>query len=183
MNCELNRNYILLRESGELKAIQRKALETHLISCAECRKYEEESSTLVDLVRTATLEAEPGKFTLHHIREAAENHRSRTPTHNHVRKTQQLSWITWRPAILYAAAAVALLFIGTTFLYRESSDMARHEPPSTGDHADAFDYLTWAPSLDEEFAEVYDLLGSVTDDLEGEDDIASDLLLLEGWNI
>lgn len=187
MNCETYRNHILLRDSGELRTAQVKALESHLATCEDCRAFAADTGDITRLYRAQQLEAEPGEPTLERIRAAAGRHvPAANPSARRPGRHAPVSpWQQWRPAILYAAAAVLVLFIGITALRKQPSAPITQAPgrapvrPATGDA----ELYAWAPQLDEQLDEVYELLGMVSDDLEPEDDIASDLIELEGWSI
>lgn len=185
MNCETYQHHILLRDSGELRGAPRKALERHLATCENCRAFAADAADIAQRFRDRELEAEPGELTMARIRSAAEQHvpahppRRQAPGRRETASPVQL----WRPAILYAAAAVLVIFIGISVLQKQSTPVAQAPAPGLTAAITDAELLAWAPQIDDQLDEVYELLGIVSDDLEPEDDIASDLIELEGWNI
>ena len=92
----------------------------------------------------------------------------------------------WRPAIVSAAAAVVLLFLGVSFFRgQQAPEQTVREAPAAAEET----LLAWDQDLDTEIDDLFDVLAMAGDGLddgaetEGIDDLVNELIDLEGLQI
>lgn len=190
MNCTQAKDAILLHASGELDAAAQHALRRHLDGCAGCRAYASDLDTLVRVEQSSQSAVMPREEIVASIlKKAAPS----APAPRARREAPNRSWIedllaAWRPALMYGAAAVALLLVSLRMLKRETAVVAQPVPAASASAAE----LAWDPGLDETLSNLDTLLVSALSDVSAEssgngdaslDDLAAELLELEGWNI
>lgn len=175
MTCEERQHQILLRQSDELSAPDQLDLEKHLDQCSACRTFSMELGQITATEETLPPQREVSELTLARIRRRAASRQQRTPFYQ-----------TWRPALLYGAAAIFLLLFTLRFTASQRVDPAQtrtsQEIPSWDDgwdHAmwDLVEQLTTLDSRDDiDTAQIDPREESL-------DDIAREILELEEWNI
>lgn len=179
MNCDIARQNLLLAESDELTPDGCDALERHIADCAPCRAYRIEMDRMVTAFRDVRLDRDVRDDTLRSIRKEAEAEPGGAFRRSPAREESIVT--LWRPALVYAAAAVVLILVGTPFIRRSAPELSQ---------APERRVLTWNSTFDSELDDVYDLLALAEgDSSEGAarrdtlDEIADDLLDLEDWQI
>lgn len=60
MSCRDAELAVLLKQTGELDLTQLKQLAAHIESCADCRKYEQDSGSAFEAARAGMLQGDPG---------------------------------------------------------------------------------------------------------------------------
>ncbi len=183
MNCEQFQQQILLAESGEQKRSDIQPLESHLATCDACQTFRRELTQLTTTVQKAPLEHDVSELTLARIQAAArENVPEQEPSSLPDRPAPAPTFSQWRPALTYAAAAVVMLVFGLHFIQQIKAPEIAQVTPAPAE------YLAWDPAIDEELSALDDYLVLALDDInsgtqESTDDIATDLMNLEGWSI
>ena len=108
MKCESNRKRVLLAQSGELSWLGKRTLARHLRACPTCRQFESDLRGLTHQARAAASEVEISPAVFERIRAAARRENSRSEL-IHIHPSREPFSITFRPAIIYTAAAILLL--------------------------------------------------------------------------
>lgn len=192
MNCKQARNAWMLRCSDELHIRDAAALKAHLETCATCREEERLLTWIVEAEHSAMPRREVRETTLNNVLRRAET----DLTHEHVRRRSGPAafpsfFELWRPALLYGTAAVLLIAVSLQFLRPAPTELAREHPPARF-AVDANIALAWDPDLDEALYELETLLAFAgyeeLDEWRGNgdlslDELAAELLELEGWSI
>ena len=173
--CATFRDLVLLEESGELGVVGAYRLRRHLAGCEACRAYREDLLRLRDLARVPEPAARPAEAALERVRSAAR----KASVRNVEVRWRPARWPdSWRPAFVYAALSVLVLF-GFWLVLRPAlaprpATVAEVQPSATD----------WDDGLDAEIAEVRLLLAELApaDTSNGEEinAMAEELLILEG---
>ena len=110
MNCETIRQRLLLEQSGELRFWKRPGLSKHLAQCEACRAWSRELRLVTSWTREAAWEDDSAV----NARQIAAACR-KVPGHLRHPGAFTQAW-TWQPALVYAAASIALasLFVFIT---------------------------------------------------------------------
>lgn len=182
MNCQETRNQLLLLSSGEAEANAEVRVRPHLKACAECRAFQTETEWILAATRHADHQPDVSELTVARIEAAAREGLDRP---SGVAGRESSFWTTWRPALAYGAAAMLLLGMGIGYLRSQSADERM-----VADSVDlpASTTLAWNPALDVELDTMATVLTLAFDGVEetaseSAEDIASDLMALEGWEI
>ena len=169
MTCKDIQHQLLLLQSGEDNGDQRDVVAAHLLSCDNCRAYRNDLQAFTAAEEAMEPVRDVSELTLARIRRRAK------------RKAPSF-YQTWRPAILYAAAAVALLLFTLRFVDRQEMQVvASRDALQQQTHGDAVWDDTWEDDM-RELDQLVSALESV-DSGESVEEIAEDLLELEAWNI
>lgn len=192
MNCKQARNVWMLHRGREPDAGNAAALKAHLETCTTCREEERMLAWLVEAEKTATLPREVRASTVDSILRRAESELK----HGHVRGRSGPAafpgfFELWRPALLYGAAALLLIAVLLPFLRTAPTEVV-HEHAPTWLTVDVNAALAWDPDLDDAIYELETLLAFVGDESRDAlqsngdlslDELAAELLELEGWSI
>jgi hypothetical protein len=192
MNCKQARNAWMLHRGREPDAGNAAALNAHLEACATCREEARMLAWLVEAEKTATPLQEVRASTVDNILRRAESELR----HGHVPGRAGPAafpgfFELWRPALLYGAAALLLIVVLLPFLRTAPTDVV-HEHAPTRFTVDVNAALAWDPDLDDALYELETLLAFVGDESRDAlrsngdlslDELAAELLELEGWSI
>ena len=175
MTCEERQLQILLSQSDELSAEDQLDLEKHLDQCPLCHTFSAELGEITAAEEVLSPQRKVSEWSLVRIRRRATAHHRSTSFYQ-----------TWRPALLYGAAAIFLLLFTLRFTasQRVSPGQTRvsQEIPSWDDNwdvvmSDLTEQLTMLSAN-------HDMNNAKIDHREESlDDIARDILELEEWNI
>lgn len=165
MNCHDLERMVLLEQSGELPARQRKALTEHLAACADCRTRRDDLIAATVFLSTVTAANGPSGAVVDRIMNAA---RTRRPA-------RRISVLhpAWVRAL--AAAAVLALLLGYAGLIVLRSTKANAPAASDTRAAEVSSLLAMLMDLDADATEAH--AAAASGDLRG---IACQLLILEG---
>jgi hypothetical protein len=170
MKLETAKRDILLAETGELSPWRRRRLERYLAQSLEARAYRDELREVSLMAREESVEG-PSDFTVNRILDEG---RRLQPSRAPARAREADIVFPWRPAL--AVASVVVLLLAGSLVWRgtpEPASQAQVPEPATPQE------VAWDDSLDEEIAELSEMLASAVD----EDELARQLLELEGSQI
>lgn len=191
MNCRQAQNALLLRQSRELRARAAANLNRHLEACPACREEERLLNALMEAERNADPRTDVGQAVIDRILARAEADLVQTEARE-VRRNGLADFVElWRPALIYGTAALLLALLGFHLLRTAPGPTfveAPHEPIMFLPNG----MLAWDPDLDDALDELEILLAYAFQDDLGEtqangvpslDELATELLEMEGWNI
>ena len=147
MNPNQLERLLLLEQSGELTAKQRRALEAELAASSAARRFRDQLRALAGAVPPPA--AGPAPDAAAHIAARLQRNQSSRPAFRPV----------WKPALV-AAAALAL-FVGVRSFQRPAVVPASAETAAVATAAEEED---WSDPLDAEFTELESLLAAMTTD-------------------
>ena len=174
MNRDKLEKWILLEQSGELSARRSAILRRLLDENPEARAWRDALIRISETVRATPPDREPGQRTVQNIlREARQNGPSRPPA---------FDWARWMPRAAYAAAALALAFLGWSGF--------RASGPAPDSARPAAALLAWDDGFDTQLSELESVMtytranwGAAERSDTDENAIAEELLELENGKI
>ena len=146
MNPNQLERLLLLEQSGELTAKQRRALEAELAASSAARRFRDQLRALAGAVPPPA--AGPAPDAAAHIAARLQRNQSSRPAFRPV----------WKPAL--AAAAALALFVGVR-TFRPAPAAA---PAETAAVATAAEEADWTDPLDADFTELESLLAAMSTD-------------------
>ncbi len=191
MKCRQAKSALLLQQSGEIGGRAADALKKHLEVCATCREEERLLNALVETERNTDARADVGQAVIDRILARAEADLARTRPHGSRSSGLADFFELWRPALIYGTAAL-LLAILSFHLLRTGPAPTLVEAPFEQIAAERETALAWDPDLDDALDELEFLLAYTLHDdgvdtqangVPSLDELAAELLELEGWNI